>query len=227
MDIRIFNDETEFLRAGLDFFLAQYGDKTFRLALSGGTTPGPFYSALAEQQSPQGPIDFSKMELFQVDERCVSRDDPESNYRLINESLLKKLKAQPREFHAVKTNLPIEEAVTTYENQLFDLAEHPLDFTVLGMGPDGHIASLFPGTPALKEKKRLVAHSQTDHFKIKDRITLTLPPILKSRAILVLVKGRDKESAIEELRHGAKPVNEFPARALEEHGNCVIHFLNA
>ncbi len=231
MNVQVFSAEVDFLHASLDFFLKQYqgAEKTFRLALSGGATPGPFYTALAGQQSSaglsNGSLDFSKIELYQVDERYVKCDDPESNTRLINETLLKKLAVQPKEFHAIKTNLPIDEAVTSYENQLFDLADHPFDLTVLGMGPDGHIASLFPGDVALKEKKRLVAHTQTPHFKVKDRITLTLPPILKSRAILVLVKGRDKEAVVEELEHGKKSISEFPARALTGHGNCILHFL--
>lgn len=227
MKIQRFNNEAEWIQASVSVVLeaCRTTPDHFRLALSGGSTPAPVYAALATSL-----IDFSKIELYQVDERCVPWDDPESNHRLISESLLKKLTAPPKEFHAFKATPPteaaIQESLKIYENQLFDLADHPFTVTILGIGPDGHIASLFPDTAALKEKKRLVTHSQNDHFKIKDRLTLTLPPILASRTILVLAKGRDKEAIIEELEHGKKRVHEFPARALADHPNCIVYFWN-
>lgn len=226
MKIQRFTNEAEWIQASVQVVLEAYRTTPdhFRLALSGGSTPGPVYGALA------GPLDFSKIELYQVDERCVPWDDPESNHRLISESLLKKLTAPPKEFHAFKATPPtesaIQESLKIYENQLFDLAEHPFTVTILGIGPDGHIASLFPDTPALKEKKRLTAHTHgAKRSALADRLTLTLPPLLASRTILVLAKGRGKEAVIEELEHGKKSIHEFPARALKEHPNCIVHFL--
>ena len=144
MNIQRFTGEAEWIQASMNVVLGAYRAAldhapagTFRLALSGGATPAPIYGALANQQ-------LTALELYQVDERCVSRDDPESNYRLINESLLKKLTIPPKEFHAFKatppTEVAIQESLKIYENQLFDLADHPFDMTILGIGADGHIA---------------------------------------------------------------------------------------
>ena len=162
----------------------------FRIAASGGS------SAQIFDQLKEFGFDFSNVDLFQVDERCVSPSHPRSNYNLIATKCGKDV----QNFFAFDTTLYPADSAVEYAQQLIEDADGYLfDLTILGVGPDGHIASLFPDSPALCETKKLTAHTTTDVFDIHERLTLTLPALKKSRKILVLLVGEKKRDIWEQI----------------------------
>lgn len=181
------------------FFLQplQHKEENFSIALSGGTTPGPLYQAIAHNPD----LRFENIEFFQVDERYVPSHDPASNYRMIQENLLANLPHPCKGLYSFDTALTIEDALKTYKEDLMERSHPYFDLTILGMGSDGHIASLFPHSPALYEEQTSVAHTITEQFAIPDRLTLTLPAIFASKAIIVFVRGEEKKAQVEELKN--------------------------
>lgn len=171
----------------------------FAVALSGGRTPIPFYRKLAAKPDI---CPWDKTHVFLADERFVPITDPESNYRMIREMLLDEVHILPSNIHYVPTDLPDPgSAAKKYEKNLaafFKLGkgEFPVfDLILLGLGSDGHTASLFPGTAALKEKDSLAVPVSPGGGK-SDRITLTLPVINRALNILFLVTGKEKAAAL-------------------------------
>lgn len=228
MNIQIFGHKEEFLQAALDVIAQSlsFVDDTFFLALSGGSTPVQVYRALAQHKT----IPFEKIELFQVDERYVPPDHPESNYRLIRENLLEPLhnrfpKRQVKDFVFFDTTLSPEQSLQKYALKL-KKKEKIFDLTILGIGIDGHFASLFPFCEALVKSIEPVAHTVTQQFSIPDRLTLTLEPILKSRNILVLLQGQQKKFLLQKLGDRTLQIQEFPAAALQSHPALHVFFLN-
>lgn len=181
--------------------------KTFHIALSGGKTVVPFYKALAKSKDPR----FKQTEFYVVDERYVPITHKESNCGMIKKNLISKI--QCKKFHFFDTKLSIEKSLKKYEKEIHGIV---FDMTILGIGEDGHFASIFPQSKAIKTKLE-VAHAQTNKFAIKDRLTMTPRIILKSKKILVLLK--DKPKVIKELKHPKKTYFEFPAHLLKKHKN--------
>ncbi len=223
MKIYFFENEKDFIHASVEYIISVCKKKKGKIhvALSGGLTPGPIYKSFAKRHD----IQFGKLEIFEVDERYVDHADPNSNYKLIEETLIKPLnkRGQSASFHAFNTFLSIKECLKKYEEELESVDQ--FDLCILGIGRDGHIASLFPKVKALHEKKKKVAHTITSDFPVRDRLTLTFSPILSSKKILILVQGKEKRSIIEELRNGLKREDEFPSKKLLKHPNCIVHFL--
>lgn len=182
----------------------------FRLALSGGNTPGPIYRALAEKED----IDWSLVEIYLVDERYVALRDKQSNHHLVQQTLLKNLKSKPRKFHYFDTRKEIKEALKEYEQDLDSSDTNYFDLVLLGLGTDGHTASLFPQSPALKEKKSWVAHTTTDKFGIKDRLTLTYPALESSSEIFFLILGKQKQAIIDRVQQAKAKDPKLPAARL-------------
>jgi 6-phosphogluconolactonase len=171
----------------------------FSVALSGGKTPVPLYRRLAAKS---GVGCWDKTHVFLADERFVPVTDPESNYRMIRETLLDAVRVAPSNVHPVPTDLPDPgSAARKYGETLtafFRLArgEFPVfDLILLGLGADGHTASLFPGTAALREKERIAVAVSPGGGK-RDRITLTFPVINRARKIVFLVTGKEKAEAL-------------------------------
>jgi 6-phosphogluconolactonase len=134
----------------------------FTLVLSGGSTPRRLYQLLSEEEAPQG-LDWSAVEVFFGDERCVPPDAAASNYRMVRESLLDRLPAPPAGLHRIHGELAPAAAADLYEKEIHDSlgpGVPQFDLVLLGLGEDGHTASLFPGSPALDERERLVVPSQ-------------------------------------------------------------------
>lgn len=162
-----------------------------QIALTGGTTPRAAYERLASMG-----LDWSRCTLWFGDERAVPPDEENSNFRMARESLLDPLGADAPETKRIEGELGAEAAACRYEHELRgvfgeDLPE--LDLLLLGMGPDGHVASLFPGKPALDELDRLVvAVPEAGHEPFVPRVTLTLPVLNASRQVLFLVTGESK-----------------------------------
>jgi 6-phosphogluconolactonase len=174
----------------------------FCVALSGGNTPRGLYELLARE--PAGSLPWEKVHIFFGDERHVPPDHPESNYRMVLETLLSKVAIPESNVHRVRAELDAHAAAVDYEKQIHDVfqlqpGELPFfDLILLGMGDDGHTASLFPGTPALQETTRLVAANYVEKLKT-DRITLTFPVLNNAANVVFLVCGAGKAEIMQEV----------------------------
>lgn len=161
------------------------------IALSGGSTPRGVYSLLGSEPM-RSRIPWSNVHLFWGDERCVPSTDPESNFRMVHEAMLQHIAIPPQNIHRVLAENNPAAAAQMYEAELRQMSEMPpgsvpsFDVVVLGLGADGHTASLFPGAPALEERTRLVTDVYVEKLGFH-RITLTFPVINNARHILVLV----------------------------------------
>lgn len=192
-----------------DVWRTQAGDAVrrrgfFAAALSGGSTPGGFYRHLAREPG----LPWHRTHLFLVDERLVPPESVESNARMIRESLLDHLAVRPAGVHVAATDPPdADAAAARYEEQLRGVfsglgAPVPqLDLVLLGIGEDGHTASLFPGTAALEERSRLVAGVPSAAGRAA-RVTLTLPQINASRRVIFIVTGAAKRRILERVVAG-------------------------
>lgn len=203
----------EVVRAANDA-VAQRG--RFTIALSGGSTPRNLFNLLATNARTVLPWD--RMFFFWGDERHVPPTDPESNYRMADESLLSKVPVLPANvFRIAAENPDAAAAAAAYEQTLqkfFALSpgQFPIfDLILLGMGPDGHTASLFPGTAGLQERSRLVIANWVEKFKT-NRITLTLPVLNAARCVTFLVSGTDKASALHAVLEGDAPGEQYPSK---------------
>lgn len=158
------------------------------IVLTGGSTPALAYELAAERQR-----DWSRTELWWGDDRCVPPDDERSNYGMAKRTLLDNLDVQPASVHRMRGELGRDAGAADYDRELGDLAR--FDFLLLGLGPDGHVASLYPDQPTLDETERRVLGAEAKLDPYVDRITLTLPMLRAARAIVFLVAGEDKADA--------------------------------
>jgi 6-phosphogluconolactonase len=228
-DIRIFDDPAKLFLGAAEEFASQATAAVrsrgrFTVALSGGSTPKSLYTLLA--QTPSLPWD--KIYFFFGDERHVPPDSPESNYRMVRESLLSKVPIPAASVFRLAGELPdASDAAKAYEQTLRQFFHEPahglprLDLILLGMGPDGHTASLFPGIPALQEKSRWVISDWVEKFKT-DRITLTLPVINNAAVVMFLVSGQDKASTLKEVLEGQQPGELFPSKLIKPTNGQLI-----
>ena len=178
------------------------------VALSGGSTPRALYPLLRD-------LPWPKIDFYFGDERCVAPDDPESNYRMALETLLE---AHPESTaHRMEAERPDVDRVAEEYGRILPDA---LDVLLLGMGPDGHTASLFPGSPALDERARKVV-AVTSPKPPPRRLTITPPVINSAREIFVLVKGSDKAAALRRAREGPWNPKETPAQ-LARRGTWIV-----
>ena len=192
----------------------------FRLCLSGGSTPRAAYSLLALR----GDLAWDRVEIFFGDERFVPPDSADSNYRMARETLLAGGTVKPRALLPMPTDLSPQASADAYEEilrqqygaSILDPAVPLFDLMLLGLGDDGHTASLLPGQPVLKEKSRWVA--PVPKGRPETRLTLTYPALESSRVTLFLVAGADKEDAVRRVRQGD---TSLPAGALNPLGDVV------
>jgi 6-phosphogluconolactonase len=188
----------------------------FCLNLSGGSTPRRLYRLLGDEFNNQ--IPWSRTHLFWGDERYVPRNDTSSNCRMAVETLISRVPIPGANVHSVPVERsPAEAAAAAYESHLRDFfakdESGPLfDVTLLGMGEDGHTASLFPGSPALEETKRwVVAVSAPIGIEPRERITMTLPILNRSSHVFFLVSGEGKRKAARSILKGAAEASRYPA----------------
>ena len=211
-EVRILDSPEDLCIAAANEFVqlanAAVGDRgKFSVALSGGSTPKGLHQRLASL--PPASVPWDKICFFWGDERHVPIDSPESNYRMAVETLLSKVPV-PREniFRMHSEEPDAAAAASAYEQTLrtfFGLkpGEFPrFDLILLGTGPDGHTASLFPSTKALQEKDRLVVATWVEKFQT-DRITLTLPVLNHARNVIFLVSGQDKAPVLRQVLEDA------------------------
>lgn len=192
----------------------------FTIALSGGSTPKGMYNLLASD-SYRDKIDWNKVHLFWGDERSVAPDHDQSNYRMANEAMVSKIAIPAENVHRMHAeSADIEAAAKDYENvlkQVFKLAdgEQPrFDLILLGMGDDGHTASLFPGTKALAEKERTVVVNWVEKFKT-NRMTFTAPAINNARNIVFMAAGANKVQPLKEVLVGERNPELYPSQLVQ------------
>jgi 6-phosphogluconolactonase len=198
--------------------VAAYGRA--RIAISGGSTPKATFQVLADPNQPwRSRMPWENLDLYWVDERAVAPDHADSNYRMTCEALLDHLSLRPEQIHRMRGELEPELAAALYETELrstfrLEGAEFPrFDLVALGMGGDGHTASLFPHTEAIHEVTRLVT---ANHVPQKDtwRITLTWPVIDRASSVFFLIAGDDKAEALREVLTGSRDPERLPSQLI-------------
>jgi len=204
---------------------------TCRLALSGGTTPHRLYARLADE-AIDGGVPWNRVEVFFGDERDVGPDDADSNYRMAQKTLLDHLPIPPSQVHTVRGDAPdLQAAARDYEEVIRQVVpagddEVPrFDLILLGMGGDGHTASLFPGSEAISEQSKLVVA----HFVPvlgRNRLTFTFPLINAARNVIMLVTGEDKSEAVAELVGGGGK-SDLPAAQVAPADGVFVLVLDA
>jgi len=188
----------------------------FTIVLSGGSTPKGLFNLLAT--NARSVLPWDRMFFFWGDERHVPPTDPDSNYRMAEETMLSKIPvAAGNVFRVPAENPDAAAAAEAYEQTLrkfFQLEPGQLprfDLILLGMGPDGHTASLFPGTAALREKSRLIVANWVDKLNTS-RLTFTLPVLNAARCVAFLVSGTDKADALKAVLEGDAPGEQYPSK---------------
>lgn len=193
----------------------QQGRPAF-LALAGGNTPRRLYQQLCRLPAEQAPA-WSRVRFFFGDERAVPADHPDANYRMAQENLFLPLDISASQIHRIRTELPPEEAVADYQQQLLGLPQHDgwpcFDLVLLGMGNDGHIASLFPHSPLLADDRRSFTSGEVTQLATR-RYSLTLPVLNHARQLMLLVTGQDKATTVQQAIVDTDPATPLPVQKL-------------
>jgi 6-phosphogluconolactonase len=194
---------------------------SFAVALAGGSTPKALYSLLANDGAMRAQLPWDKMYFYFGDERSVGADHPDSNFRMATETMLSKVPVKPEQIFRIKGEYKeTEKAAQEYEQALhtsFKIAEGQFprfDLVLLGMGNEGHTASLFPGTKALHETKRLVVRNWVGKL-YTNRITLTAPAINNAARVIFMITGADKALALKGVLEGPYEPEQLPAQMIQ------------
>lgn len=230
--IRIFPDAEALSKAAAAEFVRCAGEAVaargrFTLALSGGSTPKRLYQLLTTEPS-RSQINWDRVEFFWGDERCVPPEHKDSNYRMAREAMLAHLPIPQEHIHRMEAERSDRDAAARdYEAVLARVfgassgAEPPaLDLILMGMGPDGHTASLFPHTQALDETRRWVVPNHVPQLHT-DRMTLTRPILNRGREVLFLVAGADKAERLAEVLAGPADTKRLPSQSIQPEGQLV------
>lgn len=199
---------------------------SFTVALAGGNTPRLTYESLATNEFSRR-IAWPRVQIFFGDERAVPPQNPDSNYRMVHEALISRVAIPPANVHRVQGELDANESASAYETELrtvFGAVEWPrFDLVLLGMGADGHTASLFPDSPALTESTKWVIATLQPQTR-QQRITLTLPVLNHSVRVLFLVTGKEKAAAVARVLNEQTARAELPAQKVRP-ANAVVEWL--
>ena len=202
------------------------------LMLSGGSTPKGVYSHLASREQASK-IDWSRLQIYWSDERCVSPDHPDSNYHLAYQTLLQHVPLEAKNIHRIRGEIDPLSAAHGYEAELASLGSESqkppsIDFLLLGMGEDGHIASLFPGSSALDETKRwvLAVHHASPPPPLGWRITVTFPLIHSAMRVIILVAGYKKAACVHQALFAGLTEPALPAQRLRQAKGEVIWIMD-
>ena len=228
-DIRIFETAEEVARAAADYFV-ETAEKSisaegrFSVALAGGSTPRRTYQLLASEEY-RNRVRWSQVHIFFGDERCVPPTHPDSNYRMAEEAMISLLPIPEPNVHRMVGEGDAVANASLYEGELqafFDGAPWPrFNLVLLGMGDDGHTASLFPGTEALNEARAWVVANWVEKFKTY-RITLTAPAINHAANIVFLVAGAGKAERLLEVLRGPRNPRQLPAQLIEPVNGSLV-----
>ena len=212
VDITVVADAEEAARLAAER-LAGQARAGGHVVLTGGSTPRHAYELAAELEP-----DWSRVEVWWGDERCVPPDDHNSNYCMAKEALLDQLERGPAAVHRMRGELGRDAGAEEYEGELNDVGA--FDLVLLGLGPDGHVASLFPAFPTLDVADRDVVGSEAGHEPFVDRISMTLPRLCSTRELVFLVAGEDKAEAVARAFAG-EPSHETPGSLARARGGTT------
>jgi 6-phosphogluconolactonase len=223
MDVVIFSDGEKLSQAAADYIvrLAQESitaHGTFTIALSGGSTPKKLYGLLASE-SYRNQIDWPHVEIFWSDERCVPVTDPECNYNMALEVMLSKLQLNANQIHRMPADESDPDAAAEKYTQemrrvLGTDGTPAFDLIQLGMGPEGHTASLFPHQASLHEQERLILPVSVPKPP-PPRLTFTPPLLNAAKHVLFLVTGAEKADAVQAVLEGERQPDEYPAQIVQ------------
>jgi 6-phosphogluconolactonase len=228
--LKISTTKEDWITAAVDLIIDLANDAftargEFSLVLSGGSTPRPVYEELANRS---GEVNWEHSFIFWGDERCVPPDHPESNYRMAKESLLDQIPIPDENIFRMLGEIDPQIAAQDYEGLLaafFQNKEKRFDTVLLGIGEDGHTASLFPGTEALDETVKWVAansHPSSD----RSRLTLTYPALNAARQIIFLVAGGSKADVVTNVINNPEKKPAYPAKGIIGHDKAPIWILD-
>jgi len=235
--LEIFDDESALFHAAADKFVALAETSIaergrFTVALSGGSTPKALYQLLASE-AYRGRVAWDKVEWLFGDERSVGPDDPESNYRMAREAILTAVGATPARIQRIRGEYDRPaEAAAEYAAQLakvFGVSESgpapEIDLVLLGMGNDGHTASLFPFTAALREQRKWVVANDVPQLNSR-RYTLTYPIINAAGCVLFLITGVGKAKVLQEVLEGSPEPERLPSQAVTPAAGRLYWFVD-
>ena len=225
--IRVFPDAESVSRAAAEEFVRRASEAVavrgrFTVALSGGSTPKRLYELLAEP-ALRSQVAWDRVELFWGDERCLPPDDAESNYHMARQAMMSRLPIPPGRIHRIEAERPDRDAAAQdYQAVIAGVFGHDadgpppaFDLILLGMGPDGHTASLFPHNPALEETARWVVAVHDVPKAPPDRMTLTYPVLNAAHEVLFLVAGADKAERLAEVLEGPPDPRRLPSQRIQ------------
>ncbi len=220
MELVIKKDAEELSRSLAQWMVATISEalKTqpiFSLVLSGGSTPKKLYDMLSAEPL-RGQVDWNKVEFYWGDERCVPFSDPGNNARMAFDHLLSKLPVVPERVHIIDTEKSPAAAAEDYEKLLdekFPAGGPGFDLVLLGLGDNAHTLSLFPGYELVRERKHRVRSFYLGEQKMH-RVTLTAPAVNAAKAVLFMVSGADKATALQQVLEGPRDPDRYPAQAI-------------
>jgi 6-phosphogluconolactonase len=216
VNLRVYDDARQLSEAAARMFVEEARRRIdesgrFAVALAGGSTPKATYEILARGYGGPEDLDWSKVHAFFGDERSVPPDHEDSNYRVAQEALLSHVPVGS--VHRMRGEMEPREAAALYEKELEEFFGGPpvLDLVLLGIGEDGHTASLFPDTPALDARDRWAVENPVEKLNTT-RLTLTVPAVDAARKVAFLVAGEGKAEALEEILEGDANPHKYPAK---------------
>ncbi|KAK5582154.1 hypothetical protein RB653_003737 [Dictyostelium firmibasis] len=224
IDKEKFEDESvEFIKKIIKDSISSRGIAT--IGLSGGSTPKPIYEKLGDNKDSS--IDWSMVYFFAVDERYIDKNSKDSIYDLISKSIFKnRVSLLEDHFITPNTSLPLKECIETYENDLKRLVERSNgspDLVTLGMGEDGHIASIFPNaSKSPLDESQMVYHTTTERFAIFDRITTNINFLASSKNKVFFMNGSSKKKVWDEMFTSQENVIRWPAHKIITSGNTNV-----
>ena len=231
LKIRVFPDAEAVAQAAAELvvYMAQAAIESrgeFSIGLSGGNTPRPLYQLLANELLVNR-IDWARVHIFFCDERCVAPAHADSNFRMASETLLDLVPLLPTNIHRMRGEIDPEAAATEYGQLLkARFGDGGLDLAILGMGEDGHIASLFPGSKALEEQDHRCVANYVEKLH-NWRLTLTAPFLNRSQEILVLVTGAAKAATVREVLEGERDPKQWPIQLIDPPEGRVTWMMDA
>ena len=229
-ELRVYSDSERLAIAAAELFVSAAAETItargrFRVALSGGSTPRRVYELLAADAFKKR-VDWERVDIFWGDERCVPADDRDSNYRMTAEALLRHIPVPAANVHRVPTEInPPPVAAQAYEDEIRlapggSPAMPRFDLIYLGLGTNGHAASLFPHSPALKEASRLVLADFVAEVN-SWRISISAPLLNHGRTVAFLVAGREKAQVLREVLLGPRDPDALPAQLIVPEGKLL------
>jgi len=239
-DIQVYDDPDALAQAAAEYVVSLAAEaigarEQFSLSLSGGSTPRALYTRLASAEVASR-IAWGHVHVFWGDERCVSPDHRESNYRMAREALLDHIPLPEGHVHRIRGEIDPAQAAADYEQELLAFFHPPVsqtnlpqprfDLLLLGMGDDGHTASLFPGTAALRERSRWVVENRVEKLGVW-RITLTPVAINAAATVVFLVSGESKAATLHAVLKGPLQPDKYPAQLVHPANGDLIWMVDA